>query len=298
MNRNSNDLLHSDEVAVDCKIALELVLQQFPYWADLEVRKLNVSGSDNTIFKLGKDKCIRFPRIEEASYHAKKEQKWLPKLAENLALKIPFPIGVGVPSDLYPFYWSVFEWIEGDTAFEINVSDNEGVALELAHFIKSLRKIDVNHDSPISKRGRGLEVQDYEVLEAISKLNDEYDGTVLLKLWRDSLDVPNYLDYPVWMHADLLPSNILIKNNKLASVIDFGLMGVGDPSCDLISAWSIFNKTSRKIFLDELQVDEESYLRGRGWALSIALKVIPYYRKTNQELVTVARRIITEILAE
>lgn len=102
----------------------------------------------------------------------------------------------------------------------------------------------------------------------------------------------------MWTHGDLLPTNLLVNDGKLSAIIDFDLMGIGDPACDMIAAWSILTKDTRSVFRRALGVDESTWMRGLGWALSIALTIIPYYQTTNVDLVTIARRMINEILID
>jgi aminoglycoside phosphotransferase (APT) family kinase protein len=45
-------------------------------------------------------------------------------------------------------------------------------------------------------------------------------------------------------------------------------------------------------------VDEATWARGRGWALSIALIALPYYWDTNPAFARVARRTLEEVLAD
>jgi len=42
----------------------------------------------------------------------------------------------------------------------------------------------------------------------------------------------------VWIHGDLQAANLLIYRGKLYDVIDFGCLGVGDPACDVMAAWT------------------------------------------------------------
>lgn len=79
-------------------------------------------------------------------------------------------------------------------------------------------------------------------------------------------------------------------------MIDWGCLGVGDPACDLIPAWTIFAGESRDIFRKALVVDDAMWERGRGWALSIGLIALPYYVKTNPEFATLAKHMIDEVL--
>lgn len=100
------------------------------------------------------------------------------------------------------------------------------------------------------------------------------------------------------VHGDLLPANLLVKNNKLYGVIDWGLSGLGDPSCDLIVAYSLFNLYTRNIFRKALAVDDETWVRGLGRALAISLIILPFYWHTNPYLVDVALRMMKEIFIE
>ena len=45
---------------------------------------------------------------------------------------------------------------------------------------------------------------------------------------------------PVWVHGDISIGNLLVKEGRLTAVIDFGSLGVGDPACDLVIAWTFF----------------------------------------------------------
>jgi aminoglycoside phosphotransferase (APT) family kinase protein len=102
----------------------------------------------------------------------------------------------------------------------------------------------------------------------------------------------------MWLHGDLLPGNLLVREGRLTGVLDFGLVGVGDPACDLVAAWSVLPQPSRAHFRDELDVDEATWARGRGWALSVGLIALPYYRHTNPAFADVARRLIREVLED
>ena|SRR5258705_8184375 len=53
---------------------------------------------------------------------------------------------------------------------------------------------------------------------------------------------------PVWMHGDPHPANLLVERGELSAVIDFGLLGVGDPACDLVVAWTYLSADSRDVF--------------------------------------------------
>ena len=76
---------------------------------------------------------------------------------------------------------------------------------------------------------------------------------------------------PVWFHGDVATGNLLVRDGRLAAVLDFGSSGVGDPACDMVIAWTFLSGASRDRFRAELGVDPGTWSRGRGWALWKAL---------------------------
>ena len=76
---------------------------------------------------------------------------------------------------------------------------------------------------------------------------------------------------PVWVHGDVATGNLLVRDGRLAAVIDFGTSGVGDPACDMVIAWTFLSGASRDRVPRRLGVDAGTWPRGRGWALWKAL---------------------------
>ena len=116
--------------------------------------------------------------------------------------------------------------------------------------------------------------------------------------WEEALKTAAWDRPPVWIHGDLIAGNLLTEGGRLKAVIDFGGLGVGDPACDLMAAWTLFSGESRTMFRAALSVDDATWARGRGWALSWALIFIPYYLDTNPVGVSAARHTIDEVLAD
>jgi aminoglycoside phosphotransferase (APT) family kinase protein len=180
------------------------------------------------------------------------------------------------------------------------MQDPQHVAVALAEFVAALRRIDAT-DGPVPQRNnRGLPLapRDRVVRAAVEALGDRVDAEAVVEVWESTLAAPEWDGPPTWFHGDLLPGNLLMHEERLSAVIDFGTMGIGDPACDVMPAWAVLPAAARATFRDALGVDDATWERGRGWALSVALIALPYYWETNLELAGVARRTISEVLAD
>lgn len=293
--------MHADEVDTDVSLVRRLLAAQFPQWADLPLEPVPSAGTDNAIYRLGDDMAVRLPRIYWATGQVDKEHRWLPRLAPFLPLAVPVPLAKGIPGEGYPWHWSVYRWLKGENATIAPISDPLRAAKQLAQFITALQRIDPT-DGPLATdhnlRGVPLAMRDTDTRRAISALQGMLDVDAVTQAWEAALHAPQWDRAPVWFHGDLLPGNLLIEGGRLSSVIDFGGLGVGDPACDLMIAWSLFSGENRDTFRAALEVDDATWARGRGHALSQALIFIPYYLDTNPVGVRSAWRAIDGVLSD
>jgi aminoglycoside phosphotransferase (APT) family kinase protein len=293
--------MHADELEIDAALVRRLLASQFPRWAGLPLARVASSGTDNAIFRLGDDMAVRLPRIRRAEAQIEKEQRWLPQLAPQLPLAVPVPIAVGSPGEGYPCRWSVCPWLPGEEASGERIGDLCRAAIELAAFITALQRIDPAGGPPPGEhnflRGVPLSRRDAQVRAAIEAAGDMIDAAVVTAAWEDALRAPVWDETPVWIHGDLQSGNLLVQEGRLSAVIDFGGLGVGDPACELMVAWSLFSGESRDVFRAALGVDGATWARGRGWALC-AVIALPYYRTSNPVIVANALRTIAEVLAD
>jgi aminoglycoside phosphotransferase (APT) family kinase protein len=295
----ANPKMHAEEVETDADLVRRLLAAQFPEWAQLAVVPIDSYGTDHAIYRLGDALAVRLPRIAWAASQAAKEGEWLPKLRPYLPLALPVQVARGRPDEGYPFEWSVYEWLPGESA-AAGVTDAVRAARDLAAFIDALRRIDASdaHRRRRGARGAPLEELDQSVRRAVADLGDRIDGRAALHSWEESLEAPPWHGPDTWVHGDLLPGNLLVVDGRLSAVIDFGGLNVGDPACDLQPAWNVFMGTSRDVFRAELVVDDASWLRGRGWALFQAVMALPYYWDTNPGMIRQASHALAEVLAD
>ncbi|MEV7727617.1 aminoglycoside phosphotransferase family protein [Streptomyces sp. NPDC087917] len=291
--------MHADEVDIDEALVGRLVAAQFPQWADLAVTKVRSAGTDNAMYRLGADMAVRLPRIPDSVRQVAKENRWLPRLSPHLPLAVPTPLGRGVPGEGFDFPWSVYRWIEGENLFDEPVADLRETALQLGAFVAALQRIDAT-GGPFSFRGGPVSTRDESVREAIRDLGSDgtVDGDAATALWEEVLRLPQWQGDPVWVHSDLLPGNLLGHRGRLSAVIDFGAVGVGDPACDMMAAWSLLSSETRDLFREAVDVDDATWARGRGWALCFGLTAEHEYRVTNPVLAAVAHRTVAEALSD
>ena len=293
--------MHADEIIADeADLAARLIAAQFPQWRDLPVERVRHSGTDNAIFRLGDELVARLPRIHWAVGQADKEFEWLPRLAPYLPLAVPTPLRKGVPAFGYPWPWSVYEWLEGDSALDVAVDDPAKAALDLAALIRALRAVPAHDRPPPVPGGRGgpLADRNAETHAAIAALEGLIDTEAVSAAWQASLDAPPHDGEPVCIHADLTPGNLIVKDGRLSAVIDFNMLTVGDPACDLTVAWNFLTADSRRVLRDALSVDDAAWVRARGWAISGSLIALPYYMGANPGIVAQSWRTLQEAVAE
>jgi aminoglycoside phosphotransferase (APT) family kinase protein len=293
--------MHADEVDTDVALVGRLLASQFPDWAGLPIEPVPSAGTDNAIYRVGDDLAVRLPRIERATAQVDKEHNWLPRFAPHLPLAIPVPLARGMPGEGYPWHWSLSPWLEGENATVERISDLCQAATDLAEFVRALQRVDSTGGPSAGEHnfGRGIPLaqRNSRTREAIEDLDGMLETEAVTAAWEAALQAAAWQGPPVWVHGDLSSGNLLAVEGRLSAVIDFGGLGVGDPACDLMVAWTLFSGESREAFRAALPVDDATWARGRGWALSWALIFIPYYLDTNPVGVRAALHTIDEVLA-
>jgi aminoglycoside phosphotransferase (APT) family kinase protein len=259
-----------DRPDITPELVSRLVAHEFPQWADLPVSGVDLDGWDNKTFRLGSTMSVRLPSADIYVAQIDKEHRWLPVLGGDLPLPIPEPLAKGSPALGFPFPWSVYRWINGDTATDATVADLTQFAQDLARFLSALHACNAT-DGPASgahsfARGGPVSVWDTQTRDALERLDGEIDVAGATEVWAEALG-SRWTQPPVWVHGDITGSNLLVLRGRLCAVIDFGCSAVGDPACDTTIAWTFFIGESREMFKSLVPVDDATWARGRGWAL-------------------------------
>ncbi|MDR2808332.1 MAG: aminoglycoside phosphotransferase family protein [Spirochaetaceae bacterium] len=290
-------ILHNDQLSINTQVVKSLIKEQFPEYKNLPVREFDSTGTVNSIFRLGKNYYIRLPKLKEYADSIVKEYNLLLYLSEKITIEIPQPIKLGKPNNLYPLHWAIYNWIKGEPYDNNRITNFQIIISELSDFIKELHAISIIEDAPKAGRKPLLELDGITV-EALNASREEIKYTKAVKIWEIIVNTPIWNNKTVWIHADLLKSNILIRNNHISAIIDFGSAGVGDPAFDIIPAWTVFDSKNRNIFRKKLDVDDTLWHRACAYALHQAALIIPYYRKSNPVFVKSAIDTINEIIID
>ncbi|MEV1050090.1 aminoglycoside phosphotransferase family protein [Streptomyces sp. NPDC049887] len=297
----STGRMHPGQHPIDDDLVQRLIAEQFPQWSGLPVERFPSGGTVNAMYRLGDGMVVRLPLVRGGAKDVAMEQEWLPRLAPRLPMAIPEVLGAGEPADGYPWPWSVYRWLAGELPEAGALSEPVLLAKDLAEFVAAMRSITLP-GAPQAHRGGPVSSLDAETRAAIEELRgtpqEDVDCDAAAAVWEDALRTPGWDGPHVWLHADLMPGNLLVDGGRLASVIDFGCTGVGDPACDLFPAWNLLPADAREVFREALGVDDVTWIRGRGRTLSQALIALPYYRRTNPAMAYNARHVIRAVLGE
>ncbi len=289
-------MMHDDELHSDAHLVRTLLEEQFPHLATQDISRITSTGTSNAIYRLGTDLAARLPLRPSKFNQFADEHRWLHVLAPHLPLNIPVPVHQGAPSEAFPHHWSIVPWIDGNDAINNEQVDLVAAAQDLATFIRALHRLDPS-GAPFRQRGVHLGVRDRHTRDAIGKAAHLVDAPAVSALWQRALDTQPWNKPMVWLHADLASGNLLFTESKLSAVIDWGMMTAGDPACDVAVAWELFDEESRHVLRQAINVDDATWERSKGWALSTAIIALPYYEHTNEFMASQAMRKVQTLVS-
>lgn len=259
-----------DEARFEKALVRALVQEQHPDLADLELRAVD-GGWDNQQWRLGDDLAVRLPRTDRAPALLHKEQTWVAVLADHLPLPVPTPVRIGQPSELFEHTWTIARWVEGEPADRSPITDSTPV---LAEFLNGLHR-QAPPGAPVNPP-RGFPLVQAEPVDAwFEVIDDHAHAPALREIWRSAVAAPEWHGAPLWLHGDLHPANVVVRDGVLAGVLDFGDLCAGDPAWDASAAWVLLPAGAAAGFFDAYEhTDSAMIARARGWAVLRALTLI------------------------
>ncbi|WP_246281636.1 aminoglycoside phosphotransferase family protein [Fodinicola acaciae] len=282
------------EVDIDENLVAKLIEAQCPELSD--PLRLTANGWDNAIYRLGDDLCVRLPRRQVAVQLVVNEQRWLPEFASRIRTPIPVPVHSGRPTAGYPWPWSVLPWRAGTVASELPAAERASAAAGLAAFMTELHVPAPPDAPPNPARGVPLANRAVDVEERLA--SGKIAGSERLRtLWRQLLATPRWDGPPLWLHGDPHPANLLLSNGKLAAVLDFGDLTGGDPATDLAAGWMVFDAPARKVFRAAVEVDTDTWLRAKAWAIVIGTAVA-VHSDDSPRMAAIGRHVLEQVLLD
>jgi aminoglycoside phosphotransferase (APT) family kinase protein len=253
------------EVLIDVDLLGALVARQFPTLASCSI-EIVANGWDNVVARLGDDLAIRAPRRSAGVALIDHECTWLPEIARRVPIAVPTPVHRGEPDHGFPWPWAIVAWVDG-TAADLAGPATTADADTLADVLRALAT-----PAPVSAprnpyRGVPLADRAERVGEYLERIGGP-DHASLTAIWSDALAAPVHVGPPVWLHGDLHPGNLVVRDGRLAGVIDWGDLTSGDPAADLQVAWTWFGPDARARFLEAIACDPDTVRRARGNALA------------------------------
>ena len=285
------------EIDLSATLVRELLADQHPDLAELPLELL-ANGWDNVLFRLGDELVVRLPRRALAAALVEHEQTWLPLLAPLLPLPIPAPTHIGEPGFGYPWRWSVVPYLPGEIAARAGFEPPAAAATALGEFLRALHQ-PAPPEAPANPfRGVPLAQRDDAFRLRASDLSGLVDVDGVTRVWAAALARPASSGPAVWLHGDLHPANLLVRDGALAAVIDFGDLTAGDPATDLSVAWMAFSPDDRAVFrIAYGDADDDTWTRARGWACGLALAFLAH-SSDNPLMAAIGRRTLDAVLAD
>lgn len=268
------------EARIDIALARALLEEQHCDLAGLPLVD-GGEGWDNRTFRLGDHLAVRLPRRTVSAPLIEREQRWLPVLAPHLPLPVPNPIRIGVAGCGFPWPWSVTGWLPAETALISPLLDERAAASDLARFLRALHRPAPQEAPRNSWRGVPLNARDALLREHAAVIAGRVDGAAVTETWERLRDTPPWTGAAMWIHGDLHPGNLLVREGRLSGVLDFGDLTAGDPATDLSVAWMLLREPARSTFRDLTcgnggLLDRDTWTRGRAWALALGVAYLAH----------------------
>lgn len=294
--------MHPDQLHLSVEEVRALVDEQFPEWRQLPITEVMSAGTVNALFRLGDDLVARFPLRPE---HPGEVRQWLQteaaaarELLGRTRFPTPVPVAFGWPGGDYPLPWSVQTWLPGTVATESELSESVEFARDVAEFIADVRAIDTRGRTFTGRGGGGdLRTHDAWMDTCFERSGHPLPAEQLRNLWAQLRTLPRTAP-DLMTHGDLMPGNLLVRDQHLAGVLDVGGLAPADPAVDLVCAWHVFEPEPRDVLRRDLSCDDLEWERGRAWAFEQAMGLVWYYRTSNPTMSRIGERTLRRILSD
>jgi aminoglycoside phosphotransferase (APT) family kinase protein len=295
-------VMHDDQMVIDVDTVLALIREQFPGWGSKPIERVASDGTVNAIFRIGTELVARFPLRREdpavATASLNAEAAAMTELAECCPFPAPRPVAMGRPGMSYPMSWSIQTWLHGDVATPDGLAASTAFVEDLATLIGALRTAPVR-GRRFNGEGRGGHLPEHD--EWMNVCLEKSEGLLnvrpLRSAWARLRTLP-VADPDVMSHRDLIPGNLLVRDERLVGVLDGGGFGPADPALDLVAAWHLLDRPAREALRSKLGSDDTQWARGAAWAFQQAMGLVWYYDHSNPGMAALGRSTLQRILED
>ena len=274
-------------VVPDPDLVTRLLRDQAPHLADLPVRASPASGSSNWVFRLGDALAVRLPRDDGYVLDLRTEVRWLPHLTPRLACPVPEVVAVGAAGHAFPRPWAVLSWLPGELPSRSTRPSRTGSPRRSApSFGASTRSTPPTRTasstggtgaaSPSPTRSTtGPHRAATALADLLTRLPSARPGGGCAASRRPRRP-------PAGCTPTCPPrTSWWTTHGRLVGVIDFGGLGVGDRSVDLLYAWSLLDAPARDTLRIASGADDATWSRARAWAfVGPGLLTVAGYRRS------------------
>ncbi|HKQ79220.1 MAG TPA: aminoglycoside phosphotransferase family protein [Blastocatellia bacterium] len=218
----------------------------------LSVRSAHFLGEGwNSLAYLVNDEFVfRFPKRLEHWKELEREVTFLAFAADLLPLAVPryMRIAPGSPASAYGY--AVYRYLHGH-AMNVNALSQEkrdAAAEVIGAFLRELHSLQLSPEVSylLPREDERMVAEGYFVRaqrEIAPKLRP-LEASALIKQFEIYLGSPeNFLFQPTVLHADLSRDHILLENDSVTAVIDFGDVNWGDPDYDFMYLFVDFGQS-------------------------------------------------------
>jgi len=212
-------------------------------------KKLN-SGMCSDAYILD-DEYIQLVGKREDSYDIYKDIKSNSDLLVGKLSCIEFPSNMILvkPNSDYPYGCLIYKMVKGEplNPEKITKEEQDELAKRIVEFNTEMHNLDIHWD-----RDKAINHEVDKVNRNIELLKNYLSDKEINKLKEYSIKFSRYLNSKESFcitHGDLWADNLIMNNNKLTGIIDFGNMAYFLPEVDYASMWNMIDGFIDKLLL-------------------------------------------------
>jgi len=249
-----------------------------PSVGSFPIEPVHSAGTDNAIYRLGDDMAVRLPRIHGAVGKVDKEHRWLPRLAPRVPLAIPVPLGKGTPRTtpgLGRFIGGLMVRTRPSSALPIHAVRPSSWGASSPPCSGSIPTTDraLGSTTPSAAcrwRSATRRPARRSPPWTARSTRAQPPGRGRQPCMRRRGTARSCGSTAVSLLGPADSAGPAERRHRLR------VLGRGRPACDVMTAWTFLSAENREVFRAAVGVDDATWARGRGWALSFGLIALPY----------------------